>query len=391
LDHCILIADDAAMNRMLVKKILSRSFPNASFVEAKNGLEVMTTVESKNIDLIILDLIMPNMDGYETLKWLKSSNHHSIPVIVNSSITEIASIESTLKIGAMDYFTKPLSPDDMNIILPLKAKNALILHDQTKTIQDLNDRIQKELKSANYFANIMLPKSNKFKTIDLYIKYQPSLGIGGDIFDCVELSNGDIHFMVADVTGHGIAAGMTSSMVKILYRKGIEQVDHMPHEILETMNHSIFEYFDFEDNDNYFTFTAFVGLIRKGKLYYANAGQPYPLVYHCAADKLNFIDQNGFIIGMMDEINFETKQLNLYDNDMIFLYTDGLFSAGKDSDFAKWREVYEIANGLKHKLAYHPKIFLDDILYAFYMIHKSSQSDFTDDVAMMVIKQKGNR
>jgi sigma-B regulation protein RsbU (phosphoserine phosphatase) len=197
------------------------------------------------VDLIILDLVMPIMDGYETLRWLKKHpEFHDIPVIVNSAITEINSIEQTLKEGAVDYFTKPLSPNDMQIILPLKARNALMLYEQQKTIVSLNQQINEELKNANTFANILLPKEKGMKQIELYLKYHPSLGIGGDFFDCVEIEN-KVHFMIADVTGHGIAAGMASSMIKVLYRKMIETPDIMPHEVLEKMNQSIFDIFDF--------------------------------------------------------------------------------------------------------------------------------------------------
>ena len=266
----ILIADDAAMNRALVKDILLKNLGDVSIVEAINGQDVMDIVHKVQVDLIILDLIMPVLDGYETLKLLKKSEvFRDIPVIVNSSITEIASIEQTLKEGAVDYFTKPLSVNDMNIILPLKAKNALRMYEQNHIINELNRQISQELKNANAFANIMLPKSNSLKGVELFIKYHPSLGIGGDFFDCVE-QNGKVHFMVADVTGHGIAAGMASSMIKVLYRKSIEKEGILPHEVLEDMNSSIFHYFDFAGKDAYIAFTAFVGTIENNILSYLN-------------------------------------------------------------------------------------------------------------------------
>ncbi len=86
-------------------------------------------------------------------------------MIVSSAITEISSIEMTLEMGAVDYFTKPLSPEDMDIILPLKAKNALQFYEQQKTIAALNREIQVELKNAHDFQNIMLPKSRDFKNV----------------------------------------------------------------------------------------------------------------------------------------------------------------------------------------------------------------------------------
>ncbi|GAU78048.1 PP2C family protein-serine/threonine phosphatase [Fusibacter sp. 3D3] len=382
----ILIADDATMNRMLVKRVLAQNLENAVFEEAVNGQEVLEIVEKMSVDLIILDLIMPIMDGYETLRLLKKHPiHQDIPVIVNSAITEINSIENTLKEGAVDYFTKPLSPNDMNIILPLKARNALKLYEQSRTIIELNRLIQEELKNANTFANIMLPKSGSFKGVDLFIKYHPSLGIGGDFFDCVE-QEGRIHFMVADVTGHGIAAGMASSMVKILYRKSILMPNIMPHEIIEEMNQSIFDIFDFAGEDNYFVFTAFVGIIDCGELYYANAGQPYPMIFHKSSESFEEIHQNGFIVGMMEDVHFETEQVTLKKEDLIFLYTDGLFCTGEASDFTEWKKVFTVSNQLKKALLENPNEFLDEVFYTFHMIHKTNHTDFSDDVAMMLIK-----
>jgi sigma-B regulation protein RsbU (phosphoserine phosphatase) len=382
----ILIADDAALNRKLIKNILFHNLENVEFEEAENGQQVLHIVDQVKIDLIILDLIMPVLDGYETLKKLKKNeNFHSIPVIVNSSITEIHSIEQTLKEGAIDYFTKPLSENDMNIILPLKAKNALLVYEQTHIIDDLNKHISSELSHANAFAKSMLPKSNRFHEVELFIKYYPSLGIGGDLFDCVEI-DGRVHFMVADVTGHGIAAGMASSMVKILYRKSIEKPDILPDQILEDMNRSIFQYFDFAGKDSYVVFTAFVGVIENNELLFSNAGHPYPILYHSTTGNFEEIHQEGFLVGMLDDVTYQTGSILLQKNDVIFLYTDGLFCAGADCDFTGWDRVIQASAQLKKAPTENPEEFLEEIYYTFHMIHKSSQKDFNDDVAMMLIR-----
>ena len=384
----ILIADDASMNRSLIKDILSQNLDQVTFEEAINGEEVLRIVEQSQIDLIILDLVMPVMDGYETLKRLKNHPvHHDIPVIVNSAITEIKSIEETLKVGAVDYFTKPLSPNDMQIILPLKAKNALLLHEQQMTIIALNKQISDELKNANTFANIMLPHEDSFKSIELFFKYHPSLGIGGDFFDCVEI-DGRVHFMIADVTGHGIAAGMASSMVKILYRKSIEKPGIQPHEILEDMNNSIFATFDFAGKDNYFVFTAFVGIIEDNMLYFANAGHPYPMLYQSRLKDFVEIKQNGFLVGMLKNVKFETDRYAIEPDDILFMYTDGLFCAGVESDFAGWKDVFSLSKRIRRVIESDPHEFLEELFYGFHMIHKSNHTDFTDDVAMMLIRLK---
>lgn len=388
MSYHILIADDATMNRSLIRDILSKSLPNVQFAEAANGEEVLEIVQFSQVDLIILDLVMPIMDGYEALRWLKKHpEFHDIPVIVNSAITEIRSIEQTLKEGAVDYFTKPLSPNDMQIILPLKAKNALLLYEQQKTIVALNRQISEELKNANTFANIMLPKEKGFNQVDLFLKYFPSLGIGGDFFDCVE-QDGKVHFMIADVTGHGIAAGMASSMVKVLYRRIIEKTNILPHEILEEMNQSIFKIFDFAGKDNYFVFTAFVGILENGTLKYANAGHPYPMIYLAKSDNFVEIKQNGFLVGMLNNVGYATESYDLNQGDIIFLYTDGLFCACEGKDFTGWEKVFLLSRQLAKVIRGNPKEFLDELFYAFHMIHKSNQTDFTDDVAMMLLKVK---
>ncbi len=390
MEYRILIADDVEMNRILIIDILSRKLENAVFVEATNGKEVMDTVASQDIDLIVLDLIMPVMDGFQVLKSMKSNEETAdIPIIVSSAITEISSIELTLKAGAMDYFTKPLSPNDMEIILPLKAKNALLFYEQQKTIAALNREITEELKNAHDFQSIMLPKSRDFENMDLFIKYQPSLGIGGDCFDCFE-HEGKMWFIIADVTGHGIAAGMASSMVKILFRWAASQEGMTPGKVLESINHRIFEIFDFDSMSNYLVFTAFVGAIDDGNLQYANAGQPYPMIYHQASNEVEIIEDGGLACGMLDGIRFDDKGRQLLPGDSIFLYTDGLFSSGQKKDFVNWKLVHEYVADHRHQIGEDPDAFMEGLFWYFHFIHKGEdknhEHDFTDDVAMMLLK-----
>ncbi len=383
MSYCILIADEARINRVLIKKILSQSLKDLSFAEADNGRDVLDIVQREQIDLIILDLVMPELDGYQVLKELKRlPQYHDIPIIVNSALADISAIEKTLREGAIDYFKKPLSPNDMKVILPLKARNALMLYEQNKLINELNRQVNEELKNAHTFAEIMLPRSNTLNDVALYFKYHPSMAVGGDCFDCTEI-DGKTHFIIADVTGHGIAAGMASSMVKMLYRKCIEKPDIKPHQILDEMNRDIFEIFDSSIN-NYFIFTAFVGIIENGQLSYANAGQPYPLIYNATTDQFKCIEQNGFLVGMMDGVVYESKTMPISRADAIFLYTDGLFCSGDVGDFTDWQKVEKLANQFKLDLA-EPDQFLEEIFYAFQVRHMAHDSNFTDDVALMLL------
>ncbi len=386
--HKVLIADDQKINRVLIKKTLSQTLDDLEFFEADNGEKVIELLAEQSIDLIILDLVLPVLDGYQVLKAVKQNpDYQDIPVIVNSELKDIKAIEKILIEGVSDYFKKPLSPKAMNTILPLKARNALTLHDQSRTILKLNEKINNELKNAHTFAEIMLPKSTLLRAVDLYYHFDPSLYIGGDCFDCVEI-DGKTHFIIADVTGHGIAAGMASSMVKMLYRKTIEKPDLAPDQILESMNKSIFDIFDFSINNNFLMFTAFVGIIDGDKLAFANAGQPYPLLYSAKEKFFANIEQNGFVIGMLEEAEYETQAMDFTSGDALLLYTDGLFCSGDKGDFSDWEKVCKVANQFQLDLLEDPQQFLEEIYTAFEIRHLAHNSCFTDDVALMLLTKK---
>lgn len=388
--HHIIVADDVKMNRRLLIDVLANWFSGAVFLEATNGLEVMEYLENYDISLILLDLIMPNMDGHEVLIKVKADSRFvHIPVIVNSAMTDKKSIRDTLEEGAVDYFMKPLSQEDREIVLPLKAKNALTLYEQNKIINDLNKSINEELKNAHDFQNIMLPKTGNMQAINLHIKYHPSLGIGGDFFDCVSVGN-KTWFMIADVTGHGIAAGMASSMIKVMFRMYVEKGNIRPSGVLARMNKWIFDTFDLADKFSFIVFTAFIGCIEDHTLSYCNAGQPYPLVYQKSLDNVLKLDQPGTPIGMFDFAVYEQFCLTLSEGDTIFLYTDGLFSSGQKSDFINWEKVYKFSREFRSLIKSDPELFLEEIKYYFQLQHKvnDSEATFTDDVALMMLKIK---
>jgi phosphoserine phosphatase RsbU/P len=387
--HNILIADDVKMNRVLLIDILDAKLKDAVFYEAENGLEVLQIVERVEIDLIILDLIMPIKDGYSVLKELKAhASTADVPVIVSSAISDIKSIEDTLKDGAVDYFTKPLTRQDMDIILPLKAKNALVLYEQKRTIEKLNDEINLEIKNANTFQSIIIPKPREFDTVEISMKYSPCLGIGGDYFDCVQ-KNEKVWVMIADVTGHGLAAGMASSMVKVMFRTIIEDESVTPGKLLEKINRNVFEYSEGSNKFNYLAFTAFVGCIENNKLTFANAGQPYPIFLKHKDKQVNIIDKNGLIIGMYELARYDEGSIDLESGDCLFLYTDGLFSSGKSGDFKNWVLVEDFANIYRELAFSNGSLFLDKAYNHFKLMHmRESGIDYTDDVAMLFLRYK---
>jgi len=128
--HHLLLVDDEAHNRKLLRMILRGG--DYVFSEAESGTEAIDIMEREEIDLVILDLMMPTPNGFEVIQEMKKSERLSkVPFIVESASTVPEDIERSLELGAIDYFSKPLTECDIRFQLPLKVRNAIALHQAT--------------------------------------------------------------------------------------------------------------------------------------------------------------------------------------------------------------------------------------------------------------------
>ncbi|HPJ89355.1 MAG TPA: diguanylate cyclase [Thermotogota bacterium] len=130
--HKILIVDDEKPNRKILSALLEDDF---EIILAKDGKQVFERLrDNKDIDLIILDIMLPDMDGYDILKHIKNNEHlKEIPVIVISVLDSLENEEKGLKLGAVDYITKPFHPG----IVQLRVKNHIKLIEQRQMLEDL--------------------------------------------------------------------------------------------------------------------------------------------------------------------------------------------------------------------------------------------------------------
>ena len=149
----VLLVEDNSGTQILLKNILKRKF-YCKVYTAKDGLEGLKTAEEKKPHLIILDVMMPNMDGYEFLKELRLRKiHKDVPVIIISAVNDKASLKKILALGVKDYILKPFNIEntlekiakvmnERNRILASNIKNlesrVTLLQRQNKTLKKLN-------------------------------------------------------------------------------------------------------------------------------------------------------------------------------------------------------------------------------------------------------------
>lgn len=373
----VLLVDDVQVNRKLMRLVL-KEIADIDFYEAEDGFEAIRHVDDHEIDLIILDLMMPGKDGYEVLRDLKAHElWREIPVIVHSAADDLDSIKQALELGATEYFTKPLKPDQMKVILPLKVTNVLKEYDQRKKINRLNERMREELRLGQAFQQSLILKRRSYPSADVQGRYIPSNELGGDFYD-VALVQDSLWFIMADVMGHGVAAAMVAAMITVLFQNALKEL-HDPGEVLEYLNRNFCRL-----TQETTLASAFVGVLRDKELGYANGGHPYPLFWKSSEKTIAPLAQNGFLLGVLETAQYKTARLTVKPGDTLVLYTDGLLDAKFPEAYPSMEELQHRVLAAKQWFEEDTESFLREVLRPFL----AQGVQIPDDVALMVLSIK---
>jgi len=376
----ILIVDDIDVNRMLVKCIIHNNIPNVQIYEAENGELALEILNTKEINVVVLDLVMPKKDGIQTLTEIKSSEClKHIPVIMCSAVNEIDKIEQALSLGALDYFTKPLIDEHIKITLPLKIKNAIEYYEQNKQISMYNNRIKKEMILVKNIQKLFIPEHYIFDDIEIWGKHIPCDEIGGDIFSC-KFVDKKLWFIMADVLGHGLSSAFVSTILKCIFDNYIDN-NISPKDILYKINSFIYDMFN---GSNYGVSSIFIGCIDDNNLKVVNGGHPYPIIYHSNLKKCSEIKLNGNLVGVFKNPEFESAELDFNNGDSLIIFTDGVFDKGNDYEFALWDIVNKYCTLNIDSIEGNMKDYIDNMMNHF---QNRDNEKFVDDASIVVIKK----
>ena len=179
----ILVVDDNDDNRYTLTLHLDlEGYTNVE--AAHDGEEAIARLEAGSFDLLLLDVMMPKVDGYQVLTWLKNHERlRDLPVIMISALAEMNSVVRCIELGAVDYLLKPFNP------VLLKARLGATL--EKKRLRDEIDahlaRLREELDAARRLQMGMVPQSFPVPSaqlpIDLYASMEPAREVGGDLYD----------------------------------------------------------------------------------------------------------------------------------------------------------------------------------------------------------------
>ena len=316
----VVVVDDDITNLKMAGRILSKN--NMRVTALKSGMALLDYIKTNKPDLILLDIKMPGLDGFETMRRLQEQMNPSekIPVIFLTADDSQDAETHGLALGAMDFIKKPFIPD----VLVLRVRHTIDLVRLQHDLEQENERIRSELAMASRIQSAMLPgifpAFPERKEFDIYASMDPVRGVGGDFFDFFFIDRDHLCLLIADVSGKGIPAALFMMASKIILADNAKS-GKSPAQILQDTNEAICA-----NNPEEMFATVWLGIldISTGLLTTANAGHEYPALMHADGQFELFRDRHGLVVGGMPGVKYHEHSLQMYPGSKLFVYTDGV-------------------------------------------------------------------
>jgi sigma-B regulation protein RsbU (phosphoserine phosphatase) len=392
----ILIVDDEPFNiEYLEQELEDHDYVT---INAENGWMALERVAAEAPDLILLDILMPEMDGFEVLARLKGDKDmRDIPVIVISALDDMDSVVHGIEQGAEDYLPKPFDP----VLLHARIRSSLEkkrLRDQEHLYLKALEReleIGREIQAEFLPSELPQPSGWEIATF-----FQAAHEVAGDFYDAFTLAqNGMIGLLVGDVCGKGVGAALYMTIFRTLLRAviGLDEFtnkleastpptenslvhhsDHLKQAISLTNNYVA---------ENHHRSCRFASIFFSaldpvtGSLIFINAGHEPPIIFNVDRVKSQLMP-TGPVVGAFLEVDFTVGIAQLEPGDILFMFTDGVTEARSTSGdlFGPERllELLEYPRETAKALLGHIAAVLQE--------HQGNAGQY-DDIAMLAVRR----
>lgn len=331
----ILIVDDNPVNIFVIEKILKQA-GYQDLVSLNSAQELFEYIHfgkdssrHNEIDLILLDIMMPEIDGLEVCRRLQNEEKcKDIPIIFVTALEDANKLAEALDIGAMDYITKPIN----KVELLARMRVALRLKSELNWHKEQEENLRNELDLATQVQRNLLSSPLREDHIKIEASYLPSFKLAGDMYYWYKIDENRYGIILLDVMGHGVSASLVCMFISSALRESIKCLID-PELVIKDLN----KYMTLLHNENdnipyYFTAIYLVVDTEKRTIEYVNAGHPsgYVLV-----DEANVVELNrgSCAVGFFDEIKVKKTVIPFEKNAQIVLFTDGVLEAIANDEF----------------------------------------------------------
>jgi len=323
----ILIVDDLPANLQFLNSILvERGY---QVRPAINGQVALKIAKKTLPDLILLDIQMPGMNGYEVCEQLKANDKTlKIPVLFISALSDVFDKVKAFAVGGVDYITKPFQAEEVLARVETHLKIHHLqqqLAEQNERFKAENVRMKAELDVSRRLQKMLLPTKTELKQIDgLDIAgfMEPADEVGGDYYDVLQ-HNGRVLMGIGDVTGHGLESGALAIMVQSSIRTLLANNETDPVKFFSALNHMV--YHNVERMKVQKDLTLALVDYKDNQLYLSGQHEEMIVVRNGELELIDTIDL-GFPIGLDEDIADFVNQVTVPLNagDVVVLYTDGI-------------------------------------------------------------------
>jgi len=373
----ILAVDDTPENLDVVKGIL---VPEHTVKVAPNGKIALKIAEAQAPDLILLDIMMPDMDGYEVCRRLKRNPQTAdIPVIFLTAKGETSDEAEGFDLGAADYILKPVNPP----ILRARVKTHLALKQNMDALQQTTaalarakERMEKELNVGRRIQLSMLPSCQPDDdAFTVAATMRAARQVGGDLYDYFFINPSKFCICIGDVSDKGVGASLFMAVTKTLLRAHASN-DTSTASIVTRINDDLVV-----DNETCMFVTMFLAIcdLHTGNVRYTNAGHNPPFIKRADGEIESITSIHGPVAGAMEGLAYKQSELQLKQGDLLFLYTDGVSEAmnAKDELFKE----KQIADKLSKLPGNYPAQSIEMVLGA--VDEFAAGCEQSDDITML--------
>jgi serine phosphatase RsbU (regulator of sigma subunit) len=315
----ILIVDDNPANVEILQMRLAAN--HYEIITAADGEEGLAMARDAQPDLILLDIMMPKMDGIEVCRHIRAdASLPFIPIIMVTAKADSKDVVAGLEAGGDEYLTKPVD----HAALVARVKSMLRIKELHDTVLEQSAQLKVQLETATQIQSLFWPKIPELEAGGhIWAKSDPATYVGGDLYDVIPLPDDSLLVYVADVSGKGVPAALIMAALSTNIRSEAllqSEVD----KLLGTVNNTLYS---LTSEEGFFA-TIVLGRYwpASGKLQLALGGHLQPL-WIGQSGIGNLPQLKGISIGVTPDVHYEKREILLPPGEAVLFFSDGVIEA----------------------------------------------------------------
>ncbi len=324
-EKTVLVVDDDLTNRLVLCSLLKAS--GYSSIETENGEQAVQAVNDHHIDIILLDVMMPIMDGYEAARIIKKSHSRFIPIIFLTAMTDESALAKCIESGGDDFLTKPFNHVLLNSKIDSMLRIATLyknIEDQSQEIKEQNLLVQQEMQLTKKIFSKIIDNDLRGDKTGLHYSMSPMSMFNGDLILAEQNQTNGLDVLIGDFTGHGLSAAIGALPVSDVFRSMTQKGFEFTNMLVEA-NKKLIELLP----THMFMATGLINVDRSNNvLSVVNAGLPDMYLYRKGEIVHTFKSKN-IPLGISNLLpsQFEVEMQTLEFGDRLIASTDGVMEA----------------------------------------------------------------